>query len=335
MTGIFLRRCKDSVGGPGIVFGVKTAFSPLPLRSPFTTFVQNSNGSGMKIAIYGANIKKDNECWLEDVLEALSMHGAELYFHEDTLEYMRSLEVKVPRGAGVYGEGLPSDTDYMVTLGGDGTILRAAQLAYRADVPIVGINLGTLGFMATVSKERAREAMEVLFSGRMDFERKVLLQVESPALPEPKVAINEVVVSRKDSSSMIGIQTHVNGRLLGTYRADGLIVATPTGSTGYSLSCGGPIVSTDSATLVLTPVAPHNLNVRPMVFRDDVKVFLKVSGREDQYLLSVDSRFQPMRWEDVISVRKSERTLRIAKLPHSDFFLTLKEKLGWGNDGRQ
>ena len=263
------------------------------------------------------------------------MHGAELYFHKDTLEYMRSLEVKVPRGAGVYGDGLPSDTDYMITLGGDGTILRAAQLAYRTDVPIVGINLGTLGFMATVSKERAREAMEVLFSGRMDFERKVLLQVESPALPEPRVAINEVVVSRKDSSSMIGIQAHVSGRLLGTYRADGLIVATPTGSTGYSLSCGGPIVSTDSATLVLTPVAPHNLNVRPMVFRDDVKVFLKVSGREDQYLLSVDSRFQPMRWEDVISIRKSERTLRIAKLPDSDFFLTLKEKLGWGNDGRQ
>lgn len=289
----------------------------------------------MKIAIYGANVKQDNRYWLGDVLETVSMYGAELYFHTDTAEYLHTMELKVPQGSGLYDRTLPRDTDYMLTLGGDGTILRAGQLAYRADVPIVGINLGNLGFLATVSKERVREAMDVLFGGRMTFERKVLLEVSSPALPEPRVAINEAVVSRKDSSSMIAIRTHVDGRLLGTYRADGLIVSTPTGSTGYSLSCGGPIVASDSGSLVLTPVAPHNLNVRPMVFRDDVKVSLKVSGREDQYLLSVDSRFQPMGWDDAVSIRKSERTLRVAKLPDSDFFLTLKEKLGWGNDGRQ
>lgn len=289
----------------------------------------------MKIAIYGAKVKQDNRYWLGDVLQTVSMYGAELCFHAETVAYLHSLGIEVPSTAGRYDRTLPPDTDYMLVLGGDGTILRAGQLAYRADVPIVGINLGNLGFLATVSKERVREAMDVLFSGRMTFERRVLLEVSSPALPEPRVAINEAVVSRKDSSSMIAVRTHVDGRLLGTYRADGLIVSTPTGSTGYSLSCGGPIVASDSGALVLTPIAPHNLNVRPMVFRDDVKISLKVSGREDQYLLSVDSRFQPMDWEDTVSICKSERTLRIAKLPDSDFFLTLKEKLSWGNDTRQ
>lgn len=288
----------------------------------------------MKIALYGTQIKKENEARLADVFEPIAAHGAELYMHTGTLDYLRAAGIGVPDFAGTYGEALPEGTDYMVTLGGDGTILRAGQLAYRSDVPIVGINMGNLGFLATVSKDRVREAMDVLFSGRMHFERKMLLRVDSPALDESRVVINEVVVSRKDSSSMIAIEAWVDGRRLGTYRADGLIVSTPTGSTGYSLSCGGPIIATDSSSLVLTPVAPHNLNVRPMVFRDDVKVSLKVSGREDQYLLSLDSCFLPMGWDDTVSVCKSEHTLRIAKLPGSDFFRTLKEKLGWGNDGR-
>lgn len=289
----------------------------------------------MKIALFGAKIKKNNEGWLRDVFESMLLHGAELYFHTDTLEYMRSMDIPVPAHAGRYGDTLPTDTDYMVTLGGDGTILRAGQLAYKSNVPIIGVNMGNLGFLAAVSRERIREAMDVLFSGDMVFEEKILLRVDSPGMTEPRVVINEAVVSRKDSSSMITIRAHVNGRLLGIYRADGLIVSTPTGSTGYSLSCGGPIVSTDSSTVVLTPVAPHNLNVRPMVFRDDVKVFLKVDGREDQYLLSLDSCFLPMNWDDTVSICKSEYTLRIARLPDSDFFRTLKEKLGWGSDGRE
>ena len=292
------------------------------------------NVHDMKIAIYGSRIKKGNESWLQDVFETLRLHGAEIYLHGSTLDYLLSVSGHVPVHLGVYSDRLPEDTDYMLVLGGDGTILRAGDMAYKRNVPIIGINMGHLGFLATISKEKIRSSLEVLFKGQMEFEDKMLLEVECRNMPARKIAINEVVVSRKDSSSMIAIEAHVDGKLLGTYHADGLIVSTPTGSTGYSLSCGGPIITPASKSIVLTPVAPHNLNVRPIIFPDGVKVYLKVRGREDQYLLSLDSCFQAMNWDETVSICKSESTLRIAKLPGSDFFTTLKEKLGWGTDER-
>ncbi|MDD4819518.1 MAG: NAD kinase [Flavobacteriales bacterium] len=288
----------------------------------------------MKIAIYGTKVKKSNESWLNDIFESLAQYGAQLYIHTGTLDYLKSIDAKVPPFISVYTEELPDDTDYMLTLGGDGTILRAGALAYKKNVPIVGVNMGNLGFLASIAKENIRHALGVLAEGKMQFEQKMLLEVKCNRMPVRPIAINEVVVSRKDSSSMIAIQAYVNDKLIGTYRADGLIISTPTGSTGYSLSCGGPIITPDSSSIVLTPVAPHNLNVRPIIFRDDVKVYLKVHGREDQYLLSLDSCFQAMNWDETIEVCKSKSTLRVAKLPEADFFSTLKEKLGWGTDER-
>lgn len=288
----------------------------------------------MKIALYGTRIKKENLPWLSDVYDALSSYEVELYIHRGTLDYLVELKQVLPSYIDVYDDRLPQDTDYMITLGGDGTILRAAELAYRDNVPLVGINMGHLGFLAAISKENIGHAIDILFKGEMTFEEKILLEVRCPSMPERMIAINEVAVSRKDSSSMIAIEAYADGHYIATYRGDGLIVSTPTGSTGYSLSCGGPIITPATQSIVLTPVASHNLNVRPIIFRDDVKVYIKVSGREDQYLLSLDSCFQPMNWDEEIEIFKSKYTLRVAKMPQEDFFSTMKEKLGWGSDER-
>ena len=288
----------------------------------------------MKIAIYGTRIKKENQVWLQDVFDALASYDVELYMYSGTLDYLREIGQELPSYIGTYEEKLPEGIDYMITLGGDGTMLRAAELAYRDNVPLVGINMGHLGFLAAISRENIRHSIDTLFKGEMIFEEKILLEVKCANMPERKIAINEVAVSRKDSSSMIAIEAYADGRYIATYRADGLIVSTPTGSTGYSLSCGGPIITPATQSIVLTPVASHNLNVRPIIFRDDVKVYIKVSGREDQYLLSLDSGFKPMSWDEHIEIFKSKYTLRVAKMPQEDFFTTMKEKLGWGSDER-
>jgi NAD+ kinase len=288
----------------------------------------------MKIAIYGTRIKKENQVWLQDVFEALASYDVELYMYSGTLDYLREIGQELPSYIGTYEEKLPEGIDYMITLGGDGTMLRAAELAYRDNVPLVGINMGHLGFLAAISRENIRHSIDTLFKGEMIFEEKILLEVKCANMPERKIAINEVAVSRKDSSSMIAIEAYADGRYIATYRADGLIVSTPTGSTGYSLSCGGPIITPAPQSIVLKPVASHNLNVRPIIFRDDVKVYIKVSGREDQYLLSLDSCFKPMNWDEHIEIFKSKYTLRVAKMPQEDFFTTMKEKLAWGSDER-
>lgn len=288
----------------------------------------------MKIALYGTKINPENQIWLEDVFEAIQAYKMEIYMHVGTLEYLKNIQVTLPEYKGVYDDILPEGTDYMITLGGDGTILRAGELAYKKGVPVVGINMGHLGFLAAISKENIRHAIDILMKGEMIFEEKILLEVSCPRMPSRSIAINEVAVSRKDSSSMIAIEAYADGKYIATYRADGLVISTPTGSTGYSLSCGGPIITPATQSIVLTPVAPHNLNVRPIIFRDDVKVYLKVSGREDQYLLSLDSCFQPMTWDEEIEISKSKYTLKVAKMPQEDFFTTMKEKLGWGSDER-
>ncbi len=226
--------------------------------------------------------------------------------------------------------------DFLISLGGDGSILTATTLVRDLDVPILGINLGRLGFLASIEKGRIRESIELLTKGQYSIEERKTLYLESknPLFEEIPFALNDFTLLKRDTSSMITIHTFVNGAYMNTYWADGIIVATPTGSTGYSLSCGGPIIFPNSGNFVITPVAPHNLNVRPIVISDDSVVSFEVEGRADNFLCTLDSRIEKVTAEDQLAVRKGDFTIKLVQLQDVGFIDTIRNKLAWGRDTR-
>jgi NAD+ kinase len=215
--------------------------------------------------------------------------------------------------------------------------LRAATYVRDSGIPILGVNAGRLGFLAKVQKESIESFLQIILEKKYSITERTLLSMEcSPTLAQMSVdfAMNEVAVSRKDTTSMITIETFLNGEYLNSYWADGLIIATPTGSTGYSLSCGGPILTPDVKALVITPIAPHNLNARPLVIPDDTEITLKVSGREEQYLVSLDSRITSVSNNSVLKIKKTPFRINMVEIPEETFFKTLRNKLLWGEDKR-
>ncbi len=233
---------------------------------------------------------------------------------------------------------LYSEIDLMVSIGGDGTFLRTIEYIRDLAIPVMGINTGNLGFLATIKKENLDQAIDKIYNRKFKIENRSLIKVNSDEIGLPKsffpYALNEVSVVRKDTTSMINIKTSLDGSNLNTYWADGLIVSTPTGSTGYSLSCGGPVISPSSGSLVLTPISPHNLNARPLVISDQTKIELSVSGREENHLLSIDSKIFTVKNNTKISIEKPSFDFKIAHFPNNNFYKTLKEKLLWGKDKR-
>ena len=233
---------------------------------------------------------------------------------------------------------LYSEIDLMVSIGGDGTFLRTIEYVRDLAIPVMGINTGNLGFLATIKKENLDQAIDKIYNRKFKIENRSLIKVNSDEIGLPKsffpYALNEVSVVRKDTTSMINIKTSLDGSNLNTYWADGLIVSTPTGSTGYSLSCGGPVISPSSGSLVLTPISPHNLNARPLVISDNTKIELSVSGREENHLLSIDSKIFTVKNNTKISIEKPSFDFKIAHFPNNNFYKTLKEKLLWGKDKR-
>ena len=212
-------------------------------------------------------------------------------------------------------KGLDAHFDMFVSFGGDGTILRATTYVRDLGIPIVGVNTGRLGFLSTFRKEDVRKVVKEFVSGAFTIVERSLVEVSSESkIPEFKTlnfALNEIAVSRKDTTSMITVETHLNDEYLTSYWADGLIVATPTGSTGYSLSCGGPVIAPTAKSLILTPIAPHNLNARPLVISDDTVIRLKVSGREESHLVSLDSRIATVASGKEIIIRKAPFTIKM------------------------
>ena len=233
---------------------------------------------------------------------------------------------------------LNSSVDIMVSIGGDGTFLRTIEYVRDLDIPVMGINTGNLGFLATIKKENLDNAVEKIFNKKFKIENRSVIKVNSNQVGLPNsffpFALNEISVVRKDTTSMINIKTSLDGNHLNTYWADGLIVSTPTGSTGYSLSCGGPVISPTSESLVLTPISPHNLNVRPLVISDQTKIELSVSGREENHLLSIDSNIFTIKNQTKISIERPNFNFKIAHFSNNNFYKTLKEKLLWGKDKR-
>jgi NAD+ kinase len=287
------------------------------------------------IGIYGQYLHDGAIPVIKKLLEILESHHCnftvEKNYHALLLEQGLALNLK-PFTA------VSNDYDAIISIGGDGTILRAVAIIGRNNIPIIGINTGRLGFLAMVQTDRLEQSMQALFEGRYTLSKRSLVTASSNLKENPQVdknfALNEVSVSRMNTTSMIQVETRLNGELLTSYWADGLIVSTPTGSTGYSLSCGGPVISPQTDAFIITPIAPHNLSARPLVIPDSTIISLKVTGREDEFLVSLDNRISSYPNETVITIKKADFTINLIELHEQTFIKTIRHKLLWGEDKR-
>lgn len=293
----------------------------------------------MKIAIYGQYYQNSTEPIIKDIFVFFNKNNIEIVIESKFLALIQEKKIieKEYKTFSSHSE-LDASFNMLLSIGGDGTILRAATLVRNSGIPILGINAGRLGFLATVQKENIDKFLQIVIDKKYTLSKRTLLSLtstpENEALNDINFAMNEVSVSRKDTTSMITIETYLNGEILNSYWADGLIISTPTGSTGYSLSCGGPILTPDVKSLVITPIAPHNLNARPLVIPDETEIMLKVSGREENYLVSLDSRITSVANESVLTIKKTPFQINMVEIPNETFLKTLRSKLLWGEDKR-
>ncbi len=289
----------------------------------------------MKTLVFGQRWKKGDSAFIELLMKKLIAVDAEIRLSEklaqeaispfralDTIKNRQELEEFSP--------------DVVITLGGDGTILSAADMIQDLEVPILGINLGRLGFLASIEQERLEQAIDLYLGGEFTISERAMIQLDStPAVFRGKNhALNDFTILKRDNSSMIVLHTYVDGDFLNSYWADGLIVSTPTGSTGYNLSCGGPIIFPTSDNFILTPVAPHNLNVRPVVLSSDHVLTFKIEGRSENYLCTLDSRHTTITSEYELTIRKSPFKTRLIEVKGDSFMSTIRNKLNWGLDKR-
>ena len=295
----------------------------------------------MRIALFGRAPKTQNLPYIEVVLEKLIEEGVQIGVYRplrDAVQQMKEEDFTELEYV-VYDneEELDNfDPDFLISLGGDGTILDATVLIQSKDIPILGINMGRLGFLANVAKSNIESSLDALFTGRFQLDFRSLLQVRTSCgkLMKPNFALNEITLARKESTSMITVHTYLNGNYLNSYWADGLIVSTPTGSTGYSLSCGGPIIMPNSDNFVLTPIAPHNLTMRPFVINDSNTLRMQVESRENEFLASLDSRIHSFTTETELLIQKADFRNALVQTELQDFPSTMRNKLSWGRDHR-
>ena len=292
-----------------------------------------------KVAIYGQAYTTLAEKEVKILLTVLEKHNIVVFFEQQFYNLFvenNSLNKKYPTYA--HFNDLSNTFDVMFTIGGDGTILRAVTYIRDLDIPIMGINTGRLGFLATIQKDQIEEAINLMLKKEYTLQERSLLQIETSPTTEDfaelNFALNEVTIARRNTTSMIGIKTSLNTEYLTNYWADGLIIATPTGSTGYSLSCDGPVILPNSKSFVITPIAPHNLNARPMVIPDDTEILLEVSAREKDFLISLDSRITTVPLDTKIKIKKASFTIKSVLPKNQSYLNTLRGKLLWGEDVR-
>ncbi|HTF04076.1 MAG TPA: NAD kinase [Bacteroidia bacterium] len=292
----------------------------------------------MKIAIYGRITGKALPPALQGLFDKLEKHGAEILVGKEFLQVLReqfSIKSKV-KELDDYNQ-VRGAADFLLSIGGDGTILETIAFIRNSGIPVVGINTGRLGFLAGVTVEQAAESViENLAARKYSLDKRTLLRLdtESNLFGDVNFAMNELTVQRKDSSAMMTIHAWVNGEFLNSYWADGLIVATPTGSTAYSLSCGGPLMIPDAKSFVITPLSPHNLNVRPLIVPEESEILLKVEGRSPQYLASLDARTKTFAEAEELRIRKGDFKISLVRFDNQHFFDVIREKLMWGVDKR-
>lgn len=289
----------------------------------------------LKFAIFGNEYQARKSTSIEKILDYLAQKGAEINVENAYYEFLtRSQHIDV-KAAGVF-EDYNFDVDYVISMGGDGTFLKAASRVGAKGTPIIGVNMGRLGFLADVLPGEVEAALDSLYAGECQIEEHVVIQVEAEGgvLAGNPFALNDIAVLKRDDASMISIRTQVDGEFLVNYQADGLIVTTSTGSTAYNLSNGGPIIIPQSSSLCLTPVAPHSLNIRPVVINDTAEITLDVESRSHNYLVAIDGRSERMTEGTRLVIRKAAHTIKIVKQRNQRYFSTLREKLMWGADQR-
>ncbi|MBT8320547.1 MAG: NAD kinase [Eudoraea sp.] len=292
----------------------------------------------MKVAIYGQEYQETALEYVLELLEELQKNEAVVVFESQFYQFLGGTGALGKYTTFTHKQGLDSSFDLFVSFGGDGTILRAITYIRDLGIPIVGVNTGRLGFLSTFKKEEVRRVVTEFRAGAYELVERSLVAVysdlEIPEFGSLNFALNEVSVSRKDTTSMITIATYLNNEYLTSYWADGLIIATPTGSTGYSLSCGGPVITPTAQSLVITPIAPHNLNARPLVISDNTEIRLKVSGREEHHLLSLDSRLATIENGRELTIKKAGFKIKMVEYTSESFLKTIRNKLLWGEDRR-
>jgi len=290
------------------------------------------------ILLYGQTVKLTDTGIIKALLQKLEdspldyyiFDGYKLSLNEASIEYEDRSAINTK-------DDLETNAiDLIITLGGDGTILKATNLVQDLDIPIMGINMGRLGFLANIEKSKILSAVDTIIAGDFFTEERSMLSLQSnlPLFEDMPFALNDFTVHKRDTSSMITITVMVDDKYLNSYWADGLIFSTPTGSTGYSLSCGGPIISPDSGNIVITPIAPHNLNVRPIVISNDAEISVRVEGRSENFLCTMDSRYETITAEHKITLTKCPFRTKLAHLNGTDFMQTIREKMLWGLDKR-
>lgn len=293
----------------------------------------------MNILLFGKGFKEDNEVYLHTLTDVLVKKEANIYINETYHALLKEHDIHFCDSfhkIETTDQLKKAKIDFVITLGGDGTILSAITLIKETRVPILGINLGRLGFLAIIEKSKIEGAIDKLYNGRYTIGERAMIQLKGAdeLFGDRTFALNDFTLHKRDTSAMIKVHTFIDGSFLNSYWADGLIVSTPTGSTGYSLSCGGPIVFPYSGNFIITPVAPHDMNARPVVLSDKTEISFVIEGRGENFLCTLDSRFEVITSDHKLSVRKCDFPARLVQLEGVSFQETIQNKLLWGKDSR-
>ncbi|MEO6302840.1 MAG: NAD kinase [Bacteroidia bacterium] len=291
----------------------------------------------MIIAVYARSTKDNHSAYIEQIYTILKAEKVDLIIHEPYYKFLKenyNFNIKLDTYSN--SEQLISKAFYVICLGGDGTMLETVSLVKNSGIPVLGVNTGRLGFLASVNKDDLTKALQQLLKEEFTLDKRELIEISgcSNCFGDVNYALNEFTIHKKDSSAMIHIDTYIDGVFLNSYFADGLIVSTPTGSTAYSLSCGGPIMMPDSDNFIITPIAPHNLTVRPIVVSNNKKLSFKVSGRSDSFNIALDSRSAQILSNSEIVIKKADFRINLINLEGQHFFTTLRNKMMWGLDRR-
>jgi len=291
----------------------------------------------MNIAIYGRTFTEHRNNDVQAIFDVIGKFDAQCIIYEPYLEFLRrELKLKTEFKTFNSRHDLKGKADFMLSIGGDGTLLDTVSLIHDSLIPVIGINIGRLGFLSSVFVEELPHTLDCLAKRHYVLDPRSLLRLETSnnLFGENNIALNDLVIQNKQSSSMMTINAYLNGEYLNSYWADGLIISTPTGSTGYSLSCGGPIMMPQAESFILTPVAPHNLNVRPVIVSDKNVISLEVKGRSDNFLATLDSRSETIDESVQLAVKKETFPFNLVRLSNENFLTTLRKKLNWGLDKR-
>ncbi len=291
----------------------------------------------MKIAVYGRPFNNAVLPFIRQVFDCLEQHQTKICVHSELNSFIAG-QANFSSSYAVFNtyEDIKNNIDVMLTLGGDGTILGTVDLIRDSGIPVIGINFGRLGFLANVNKNDIAAAIHALINKQFTLDERVLLELESTptVFKNQNIALNDITIHKRDNAAMITIHAFLNDEFLNSYWGDGIIVSTPTGSTAYSLSCGGPIVFPQSGNFVITPISPHNLNVRPIIISDDHKLTFKIETRSTNYLVSCDSKTETIDTSSVFTIRKAAYGLNLVRLNNESYLSTLRNKLMWGLDAR-